>query len=263
MLSKENLNALKLEIKNLLIKKSQCYKKVNYEEILRSANSDCIFFTQFKHEPLGEDIRAYEIKLKADTIYVQNSYMIINIDGVMKIYKYNDKYKFTKVREIKSHLLLFFLNTKKYDLKTHHTFYNMLITFIEQKISRIEKLLEDVLFYLDINNLVKCKIENDTLICSYNDARCITYDYKLSKIDEKYSYEAEDISIDKSNFVFKVDNSHEIITVKQDYVSIDYKNKSFVSVIEFKNIRQASFSGKDLFMICNEKINVLAFRNRK
>lgn len=247
----KNIKALKVELDKIIEDKNYKIKDI-YEKHLK--NKSIIFLKNIKHNLTGKNIKAYDIIIKATEIYVIEEYLLIYDKKILCIYKWNTKLEIKKIREIRTHTLLYHIKTENINRNIKNVFYNIILTLISQKIKRIDVIIENILNYLEIDELCDMKLQGNYLICYYKNGNKKFYDNTLKNIEE---YEQKNFR--GKNLGLKYDDLE--IKIGENRIEIDYHEKNYLEIIDIPFIRESFYFGEYLFVLTEEHIKILHFFN--
>ncbi|KAM0688695.1 hypothetical protein COBT_000049 [Conglomerata obtusa] len=260
MLSADNITSLKLEITNILLERNKNNRKVQYEQILQHLEEKKVIFKTKHFNFTNEKTRSMSISITGDEIYALGSHLLVYKDGVISIYNYDNNLKMRKIRELKTHLLIFYIKTETICNESKNVMYNIILNLVEQRIKRMDQLLEDIVFYLNINKLSKMQIKNGYLICNYKDDSQIVYNDRLMKIDSEY-INIEDERGNKKEFIEKFECNKTKLYVKSNGIEVNFKNKSFYEFYNIAGIRKCTYNSNVLFLLTEDKLLGMIFDN--
>ncbi|KAM0676246.1 hypothetical protein GVAV_000209 [Gurleya vavrai] len=258
MLSEENINALKLEIDNILLKKDGNKRKVQYNQMIEYLTDDQFFFQNVSHDIYGEKHRAFSIKIQGEELYALNNLLLVYNEGLIMVFSYDEEFQMRKIREIRTHLLIFIIQTMKLSYETRCVFYNLILTLVDQKIKKIDKLIEDFLYYIDIDNLKAIIMINNMIVCICKNDNYIAYNNRLVRCN--LEIDPKDLNIiEKNKKVRYIECEKMVICIRKNEILIDYREKSFVELINVKNVRKCTCWGDHLFLLMKKKILAIKF----
>lgn len=251
MMFEKNAKSLKIEINSAILRKNQYKRKVSYNDFKK--DKDTKILQQINHDLTGETIKAYNISLAGEEIQVINGHLLIYGEGAISIYRVNEHLQLKKVKVMRTHLLLFLIKSKAIGHECRLIFYNILLTLTEQKVKKIETMLEEILLYLDIDILVNMEYINEHLVCEYRSGVKQVFNNNLLKM--------EGVSVRGVSTLKNDELRYEGVVVKicNDKIEVNHLYKSFVEVLSVPGIRQHVACDNLLFLLTEKTIRVLKF----
>lgn len=237
-----------------------------HNELIRQ-NEDCLFrnktiYTLFFHNKkisifnpvaiklLGTKYKSYQTEIIADEIAVIEGMMMGLHENVLRIYKWNEDLEFRKVREIRTHALLFLIQTKSLKNETKQVLYNIVMVLIKQKIERIDLFLDKILAIVNIDDINEMYFVKDVLVCEYLDGEKRVFDTGMKEVKDK--------NVEKLKMRIEVEKN---VTIRQRYswIEINYEKKNYLDVIEMGMIKQCVYVNEYVFVLGEDSIKILKF----
>lgn len=254
MVITKNVKSLKNEIEKLIDSRYFYIRQLG-ESCFK--NNGYYLFKAADTRIYDRKLRAFDVNIKASEIYVQDSYLITYDDEVLTILTFDNRFKFKKIREIRTHYLLFCIKTQSISKEARFIMYNMLLSLTVQKVKMIDKFLEDIMIFLNVENVSSMYIKDGLLYCTYHNLNTKVYDATLST---ETDYDLTNID-EPPKIGNKLAFEDLTINVLENKLEIDYVKKSYIEVIEIPDIKQVYCNDNNLFVLTDSNVKILAFRD--
>lgn len=250
MVITRDVKALKQEIEKL-IESRYFYIKLLSEDFFNKF--DHLLFKEQKIHINDNQLKAYDVNLKGEEIYVLDSHLLMYDGAIITILKFNSNFQFKKIRDLKSHLLLFYIRTNSINKKTRFVIYNMVLSLVSQKIRMLDDFLEKILVFLNVEHIEDIFIKEDLLYCVYDNLNVKVYNTKLLEVGSELL--EDEAPKEENKYIFE----DLIITILEDKLEIDFVKKNFVDIIEIPGIKQVFGVDNNLFILTKLNIKILTF----
>lgn len=197
----------------------------------------------------GKCYRSFETSIIADEIAVIDNMLISFHKNILRIYKYNSKLIFSKIKEIRTHTLLFLIRTKMLKYNSRQVLYNIVMVLVYQKIERIDIFLDNILEILNVDEIDEMYFVGKYLVCDYRNGEKKCFDDIMNVIDIKLEKQERRIEIEKDV----------VVKERDSWVEIDYECKNYVDIIDTGTVKQCVYIGDYMFILGIESIKILKF----
>lgn len=198
----------------------------------------------------GTKYKSYETNIVASEIAVTDGMLISLQNNTLRVYKWDSELEFRKIREIRTHLLLFLIRTNSLKKKTRLVLYNIVMTLIEKKIERIDLFLDSILTIMNIDDVDEMYFDSASLVCEYKNGERRIFDSGMKEVAIEVGQRGDDrIEIMKNV----------VVRERENWIEIDYESKNYVDVIETGEIKQCVYVNEFLFVLGKESIKILKF----
>jgi hypothetical protein len=226
----------------------------SYKDIAYSAglNHSTVCFLPSQHDLSGEKIEMFSIDLTADEMCLVDGYFLLYSNGVIRIYRYDTRFKCARIRKIESHLLIFLIRRGRISRKCRFLFYNVLLNLIKSNEKKYDQKLSDIMCCMCADWMSSIRLGmNGEIACTYKNGEKRVFNAKLQVISSAGFACVKDSSV--------VESRHQTVIVRKDGVEIIRKDRSFKNVLAIPAIKQHSVIADALFVLTRNGIKVLRF----
>ncbi|AFN82375.1 hypothetical protein EROM_010300 [Encephalitozoon romaleae SJ-2008] len=208
------------------------------------------FFSLNRYDLSGEKVRVFSIELTGVEFYVIDGYILLYQGNMVGIYRYDKRFKCTKIRSINLHLLLFLLRKKAMSRRCRFLFYNILLHLVKNNEKKYDMKLREIMCYLCADWMTDVKLGDGVVSCTYRNGESRVYNGRLQLIKSSPSWRK-----DKST----MECGDQKVRVMKNCVEVTRNDWQLKSMFPVGEIRQYIALRSNLFLLTEDSIKVLSF----
>ncbi|CAD24921.2 hypothetical protein [Encephalitozoon cuniculi GB-M1] len=208
------------------------------------------FFSLNEYNLSGEKIKTFSIELKGDEFYVIDGHLLLYRNGMIRIYRYDERFRCTRTRSMDLHLLTFLVKKKAMNQRCRFLFYNILLHLVKNNERKYDAKLREIMCYMCVDWMVDVKFGDRMVLCTYRNGESRVYNSRLQLISDSFSCRREKGIMECGA---------QKIRVTKSCVEIARDDWSFKSLISIGEVVQYIALGDSLFLLTRDSIKILSF----
>lgn len=208
------------------------------------------FFSLNRYDLSGEKVRVFSIELVGNEFYAIEGYLLLHRGDSIKVYKYDEKFRCTRIKSMDFHLLIFLVKKKAISRRCRLLFYNILLHLVKNNEKKYDMKLKEIMCYMCADWMVDARMGDCMVSCVYRNGESRVYNSKLQLVDENFLWKKEKSTIECKS---------QKIKVMKNCVEVSRNDWSFKSVFPVGEIRQYVALENSLFLLTEDSIKVLSF----
>ncbi|KAG5858880.1 hypothetical protein KMI_10g15790 [Encephalitozoon hellem] len=216
---------------------------------LRISSSGPLFSLN-RYDLSGEKVKVFSVELTGDEFYVIDGYLLLYRGSTLGIYRYDKRFKCTKVRSISLHLLIFLLKKKAISRRCRLLFYNILLHLVKSSEKKYDMKLREIMCHMCVDWMVDVKLGDGMALCTYRNGESRIYNDRLQIVNDNFLQRKDGSTIECGD---------QRVRMMKGRVEVARNGCKFKSVFAVGEIRQYIALGSNLFLLTEDSIKILSF----